>query len=239
MTYAGTQVQQWDPRTGRQLARFDAATLLPPASDGTPPEQRIGIRVYPAENQLAVTIFGDPTIRIVDLTTGRVTGTVTAADHLGVQFDRDGRAFALLRQGSVVELWRRDPPRRDIGPLYSLTDIGGTPWYAGFMPDGRYLIAANNAVRIYEIGTPTPVDSYEFGRPDGSRQTTPYSFISASRDGSTVLYADEDGVGGPLALDPAVWQRGLCEAIGHRGFTDAERATLPVPAPTRPVCPAS
>ncbi|HKR49631.1 MAG TPA: trypsin-like peptidase domain-containing protein [Pseudonocardiaceae bacterium] len=235
VTVSGTQVQQWDTRTGQQLAHFDTR-VLHPGRDGAPATWRPQVGPYPAANQIGVIIPGDPAVRVVDLTTGRTATTVdtTATDLIGIQFDSSGRYLALLRQASIVELWQRDPPRRELGPLHSLSQ----PWYASFLDgNGRYIIAANNSIRIYQIGQQAPVDSYEFGPPDGSRQQSPYSFINVSRDGRTVIYAAENGIGGTLTLDPAAWERDLCRIIGHRQFTPDERASLPVRTLAQQVCP--
>ncbi|MEV6726581.1 hypothetical protein AB0M94_37305 [Streptomyces xanthochromogenes] len=35
---------------------------------------------------------------------------MTTEDVLAIQFDRSGRHFALMRRGSIIELWQRDPP---------------------------------------------------------------------------------------------------------------------------------
>jgi hypothetical protein len=245
VTVSGAQVQQWDARTGRQLAHLDAAALLRAAGDVVSDTQDVEVGPYPAPNQIFVALDGDPdgdpVVRIVDVATGHTTTTLkTATDRISIQFDASGRYFALLRQAGVVELWQRDPLRRELGPLHSLYGITNQPFVAGFLDgNGRYLIAANDAIRIYQIGQQAPVDSYEFGHPDGSNQQSPYSFIDASKDGRTVLYADESGQGGPLALDPAAWERDLCRIIGNRDFTPDERASLPAPIPTQQVCPAT
>jgi hypothetical protein len=113
----------------------------------------------------------------------------------------------------------------ELGPLHGLTGITSTPWYAGFLDGkGHYVIAANDSIRVYQIGKQAPVDSYEFGHPDGTRQQSPYSFIDVSRGTRTVLYEGENGIGGPLTLDPATWERDLCRIIGYRNFTPDERA---------------
>lgn len=114
LTVSGTVVQQWDPRTGQELAHFDAKVLQPKdAPEGRP---RISIGPYPAPNKVDVVTWGDPDVRIVDITTGAVNETVrTTEDVLAVQFDRSGRYFGLMRRGSIVELWRRDPLRRELG----------------------------------------------------------------------------------------------------------------------------
>jgi hypothetical protein len=233
VTVSGTQIQQWDERTGRQLTRFDAEVFHPKSTNGN---VDLWVGAYPAADQVSVVAEGDPVVHIVDLATGRTTATVkTTDDAIGLQFDRSGRYFALLRQGSVIELWRRDPLRKEIGPLQSL---GGKTFYAGFLDgNGRFLLAANNTIRIYQVGERSYRDSYDFGHPADSRLQTSYLFIDVSLDGKTVLYYQDDSkVGGPLSLDPALWKRELCATIGDREFTDDERYSLPVRIPARPVC---
>ncbi|MFB7466109.1 trypsin-like peptidase domain-containing protein [Streptomyces sp. NPDC056224] len=236
LTVSGTVVQQWDSYTGRELARFDAKALQPKdAPEGRP---HISIGPYPAPNKVDVVTWGDPDVRIVDITTGAVTETVrTTEDVLAVQFDRSGRYFGLMRRGSIVELWRRDPLRRELGPLRSTAEDLITPTVTRFIDrDGRFVIAANNAVRIYRVGERAPQDSFEFGEPPGSASNRSYSFMDISKDGSTVIYVDPSGTGGPLRLDPRMWQRDLCKIIGYRQFTDDERASLPARVPAQPLC---
>jgi hypothetical protein len=67
---------------------------------------------------------------------------------------------------------------------------------------GRYAIASNDSVRIYQLGDQAPIESAGFGGPDGSKESSIYSFLNISSDGGTVLYTDKDGIGGPLNLDP-------------------------------------
>ncbi|MFC0432257.1 trypsin-like peptidase domain-containing protein [Kutzneria buriramensis] len=249
VTVSGMQVQQWDARTGRQLARLDLGALLRAAGDvvsdvldGSDP----GVGVYPGANLVWLTYRGDPVVRIVDLATGRTVTTVrTVADAGSLSFDPSGRYFALLRQSSILELWQRDPPLRELGPLHSVSDASRSPAVGGFLDgNGHYLVAANDAIRIYQIGQQAPMDSYEFGHPDGSQQQNPYVFRDFSPDGTTVVYAEGDGIGGagiggPLTLDPAVWERDLCRIIGYRTFTADEQASLPATIPTQKVCPAT
>ncbi|WP_190620739.1 serine protease [Streptomyces venezuelae] len=241
LTVSGTLVQQWDARTGRELAHYDAKALLP--TTGAAPRTSIG--PYPAPDRVTVTVWGDPSVRIVDITTGTVTETVrTTEDVLAVQFDPSGRYFGLMRRGSIVELWRRDPLRKEIGPLRSTAEDSTTPTVTQFLDgDGHFLIGANNAVRTYGIEERALLESYEFGQPPSgdsgplsSASTRPYSFIDISRDAGTVIYADPAGPGGVLPLDPRAWQRDLCKAIGNRTFTAEERRSLPVRIPAQPVC---
>ncbi|MFE9116158.1 trypsin-like peptidase domain-containing protein [Streptomyces sp. NPDC007172] len=237
LTVSGTQVEQWDPHTGSRLAHFDIKTLLPHSGPQGPAEILVG--PCPAPNTVFVITLGDPVIRIVDIITGRTTDTVkTTDDVLAVQFDPSGRYFALMRRGSVVELWRRHPLRRELGPFRSLGEDSADRWTARFLDgDGRYLIAANNTVRTYRVGDRSYQDSYEFGPLPTSDLEHPYWFLDSSKDGKTLIYADPNGLGGTLALDPAAWQRELCRTIGSREFTADERASLPVHVPASQVCP--
>ncbi|MFD8493165.1 hypothetical protein [Amycolatopsis sp. NPDC059657] len=232
LTVSDTQVQSWDSRTGNRIASWDARAVLPPGGEG------VAVGPYRTANQASVIVYGDPVVRIVDLTTGRTETTIeTTPDIIGIQFDSSGRYLGLLRQASVVELWRRDPPRRELGPFHSLTGITSAPWVARFVDgEGQYVIAANNSIRIYRIGEPAPVDTYEFGHPNGSKRENPYNFIDLSSNGKTLLYTDEKGIGGTLSLDPARWVRELCGVIGYRDFTPDERAALPAFVPARQIC---
>lgn len=236
LTVSGTQVQQWDVHTGKLLAQFDTTAFHPKtASDGNP---SVWAGPGPGTNQIAVIVHGDPAIKIVDLTTGRTTASITGTDDaIGIQFDPSGRSFALLRQGSVIELWSIHPLRRELGPFRSIGGIPIPPWWAHFVgTDGLYLIAANDAIRTYRIDKQNYVDSFEFGHPDGTSDQNPYKFYDVSKDGKVVLYANDSGIGGPLVLDPAAWEHALCNIIGHRTFTDEEKSSLPVPVPKTPVC---
>ncbi|MEV4329141.1 trypsin-like peptidase domain-containing protein [Streptomyces sp. NPDC049597] len=237
VTVSGTVVQQWDTRTGRQLARFDAGALLRRIAGKEEPDALIG--GYPAPDRVTVTVQGDPVVRVVDVTTGRVAAEVrTTEDVRAVQFESTGRYFAVMRRGAVVELWRRYPtPRKVLGPLRSVGEDSATPWVAGFLADGRYLIAADSYVRIYRVDGRAATDSYEFG---GRRSAgmEPHAFLDVSKDGRTVIQSSAGGMGGPLTLDATAWQRALCEVIGHRAFTEDEVSSLPVEIPERTVCPA-
>ncbi|MFE9427580.1 trypsin-like peptidase domain-containing protein [Kitasatospora sp. NPDC006697] len=239
ITLSGTLVQQWDVHTGQQLAQFDTSTFHPKTDDDGSLE--ILVSPYPAANQVAVIVYGNPQIRVVDLTTGRTTMTLELTDDIkGVNFDSSARYFAVLRAGGRVEVWRRDPLHRELALLRSITPdtLSSSQFAVGFLDDnGRFEVAANNEVQIYQVGGHTSVGSYDFGRPADSTSASPYSFLSLSADGRTVLYLDDHGFGGPLALDPAQWQRKLCDVIGYREFTPDERAGLPVPVPAQRLCP--
>lgn len=94
------------------------------------------------------------------------------------------------------------------------------------------MIAANNSIRIYQIGQQAPADSYGFGHPDGSREQDSFFFMDVSNGCRTVVFAAADGIGGPLELNPTEWTRELCQIIGHREFTPEE----PTSTPRQQVC---
>ncbi|MFE6847555.1 trypsin-like peptidase domain-containing protein [Streptomyces sp. NPDC057686] len=242
VTLSGTRIQQWDPHTGRQLAQFDTAAFHPRNDSKGKGIPQVVVTAFPAPNQVAVLVLDDPVVRIVDIVTGRTVTTVrTAADAVFIRFDTSGRYFALSRGQSHLELWQREPDRRQISPLRSVSESADTPVAGAFIDgEGTFLMAANGSVQIFDVAHRTLRDSYVFGRPGdngrGVLSRGAFSFMDVSRDGRTVIYADADGKGGPLVLDPDRWQRELCGIIGYREFTAEERGSLPVKPPERQVC---
>ncbi|MFD9421898.1 MULTISPECIES: trypsin-like peptidase domain-containing protein [unclassified Streptomyces] len=237
ITVAGNVVEQWDARTGERLARFDASAVRSRFGGDKGAVMMIG--AYPAPNRITVMVMNRPGIHIVDITTGRTTDTVkTGDDILAAHFDSSGKYFAILRRGSVFELWRRgNPPRKEIGPLRSIAESSSRPYAAGFLEgDGRYLIAANNAVRIYRIGERGYEAFYSFNGPRGSTLDGEHAFMGASTDGRTVIHIGPDGSGGPLYLSPGRWYGELCDIIGHRELTPEELDVLPEEPSTRKPC---
>ncbi|MFD7135692.1 trypsin-like peptidase domain-containing protein [Streptomyces sp. NPDC059894] len=240
VTVSGTRVQQWDARTGRELAHFDIKTVIAGSGSArTPPQTHVA--PYPGDNQVAVLLWGDRTVRVVDLTTGRTKTTVKVpVDAVATQFDPSGHYFAVLRSGGIVELWRRDPLRKELGPLRSVAENSEKPYVAGFIDgEGGFAVAANSSVRIYEVGSRIYRESYDLGRAPSSSILVDgsYVFRDMTPDGKSVIYQNSDNTGGPLRLDPAQWRRELCGVIGDQPFTADEKAGLPVRVPTRPVCP--
>ncbi len=234
LTVSGTVVQQWDPRTGRQTARFDAGALRPDDE----PDAVMTIAPYPARNKVSVLVLGSPGLRIVDLTTGKVTDRVrTEDDTLSVQFSPDGAYFAVLRRDTGLEVRRRgDHPRLVLGPLSTLgEEDAGNRYRAVFLDDGRFLVAADNAVRTYRLDEPGHEDSYVLGAPVGGADE--YLLLDVSGDGRSVVHGAFEEPGTALALDPRVWSRELCRIIGHRAFTADEREGLPAGSESRRLCP--
>ncbi|MFB6945435.1 trypsin-like peptidase domain-containing protein [Streptomyces sp. NPDC060286] len=233
LTVSGTVVQQWDPRTGRQTARFDAGALRP----GDDPDALVTIAPYPDRNQVSVIVRGQRGIRVVDITDGRVTARVpTEGDVLSAEFSSDGRYFAVMRRETGLEVWQRGAPgRKVIGPLSTVGESSTDAYRAVFLDDGRFLIAADNAVRTYRIGERSYGDTYLFA--DSTLRTGDYSFPDVSEDGKTVLHAASDKTASALVLDPELWKRELCRIVADRAFTADERDDLPAEAKTWQLCP--
>lgn len=227
VTVSGTVVQRWDATSGRQLARYDANALHPDWSGGSPGLMVAG---YPEPGRVAITVWGGRGVRVVDLATGRTEATLaTGPDTDTVAFPGGGRYFALLRRGGAVELWRRDPPRRVLGPVGLGDDK--SEFAIGFPTDDTFLLASHGLIHRYRFGDPArEEDVYDLG-PD-------YTFQDASDDGRTVLTIDRQGTAVPLRLNPGVWRDTLCSIIGYRELTAGERAALPVDVPDGPLCPA-
>ncbi|WP_433188109.1 trypsin-like peptidase domain-containing protein [Actinoallomurus sp. CA-150999] len=231
VTVSGTRIQLWDPRDGRRLAEFDATALHPTVAGGVP---QLYVSEYTTGDEVIVLAGGDRVVHVLDLRTGRLRPDMTTGtDTIALVYDPSGRYFALLRHGSVVELWRRHPLRRELGPLPSL---GNDTFVAKFLDaHGHFLLASNEAVRVYRVGARAYQQSYDFGDASDTISATHYQFLDASRNGRTVVYADGDDAGA-LVLDPGAWARQLCRIIGYRDFTPDERAGLPVRVPGGPTC---
>ncbi|GAA2832395.1 hypothetical protein GCM10010452_70780 [Crossiella cryophila] len=90
ITTVDGQVRQWDPRTGGQLAHYDATALVPAPIPGD--ASTVGVGVYPAPNQVTVIVRGHSPVSVVELTTGRVTATVPIGpDVVSAKFDPSGQ----------------------------------------------------------------------------------------------------------------------------------------------------
>ena len=241
VTVSGKEIQLWDSETGRLMDSYDARGL--PGADGE--DIDIAVSGHPAPGHVAIVVEDDPYVHIVDLRDGRQTDRLKVGEGArAVQFDPSGRYFALLRSGRNIELWRRDPLRKELGPLSSIADV--VPRFvARFLDDtGRYLLANNNKVQIYQIGQRAYQESFDLGPygTDSASGLPQYYFVDVSRDGRTVLYTQnyatsEGNRGGVLFLQPDTWADGLCQVIGGREFTPDERRSSPVQIPPGPVCP--
>ncbi|MGI5426120.1 hypothetical protein [Streptomyces sp. CA-179760] len=231
VTRSGTVVQKWDVRTGRRSAQTDLRHVI----TGVSAKSTLGIFGYPKSGHLAVVVWGDPEVHIIDTATWREVKTInTGSDTSAIQFDPSGKYFALNRRGGNVELWQSSPPRKRIGPIFT-GDAKSQPFVPRFLRDGRFLLAARTSVHVYDVGEGKSEDTYTFGVPD--EPSSGYSYLGASADGRTLLFRDE--VETPyrsIRLDADLWSRQLCRVIGYREFTPAERESLGISVPEEPLC---
>ncbi|MEU7560309.1 nSTAND1 domain-containing NTPase [Streptomyces eurythermus] len=236
VTLSGTVLQRWDATTGRPVDAHSLASLL--GSPVDPTRTPLALNTYPKPDRVAVVRLGDPHVRVLELSSGRVSAQYQThhTDLFAVAFDSTGRHFAVLRQGRVIEMWGTDPLRRKIGPLPSIS----FPAVARFLDDsGRYLVASDNKIRVYRVDEERNDLAYDLGPSDDLDISTPqYTFLDASLDGRTLLYyATRDNIVYPLKTDPDVWADALCRTLGGTGLTAGERDAQPVPVPAETVCP--
>lgn len=232
VTLSGTVVQKWDLRTGRRTAQMDLRRLIAGVSD----KSTLTFTTYPKRDRLAVVVWGDSKVQIVDMVTGQAVQTIeTGPDTTAIQFAPTGKYFVLLRRGGNIELWQTSPPRKKMGPIFT-SDPYEQGFVTRFVHDGRFLLASRTSVHFYDIGEGRSKDTYTFGVPDGSKG---YSYIDASSDGRTLLFRNDeqmDTANRTIRLDADLWKRQLCRAIGYREFTTDERESLGAPIPEEPLC---
>ncbi|MET7325157.1 trypsin-like peptidase domain-containing protein [Streptomyces sp. NPDC005549] len=234
VTVSGPVVQTWDRETGRQTARTDLRRLI----SGVSGKSVLTVGNGPEPGHLAVVVWGDPSVHIIDPVTGSELRTIrTGPDTTSIQFAPDGKHFAVLRTGGNVELWRSDPPRRDIGPIFT-SDPESGGFVAQFLRDGRFLLASRTSVHFYDIGEGRAEETHTFGAP-GDGGSTGYSYIDASADGRSLMFRDDESLDTAyrfIRLDAGLWTRQLCRMIGYREFTPSERESLGISLPEGPLC---
>ncbi|MER6841778.1 trypsin-like peptidase domain-containing protein [Streptomyces platensis] len=229
----GTIVQQWDRRTGRRTAQTDLRHLI----TGVSAKSALRVTSYPKPGHLAVVVWGDPRVHIINTATQRELKTIeTGPDTTAIKFDPTGKHFALLRRGTNVELWQSSPPRKKVGPILA-NESKEQGFITQFLRDGNFLLASRDLVRFYDIGEGRPKAAYTFGVPD-SDISTRYSYLDASADGRTVLFRDDELAPEyrTIRLDAALWSRQLCHVTGYREFTTGERESLGTSLPDKPLC---
>lgn len=221
VTLSDSVLQRWNGDTGKEITRLDITRYRPEADKGD-----VNAGRGPRPGTVFVNVVGQPGISVVDLASGRVVETIDTPDTVAVQFDTSGSYMALLRSGSILELWRLDPLKREIGPLPSIVESSNVPYVAGFSgAGGRFLLGTRNTLSVYGIEEGGLVDSYHFGDPSADEGNG--AFMDVTESLNQVIRIDPDRSGGPMSLDPAEWRKHLCEIIGGRDFTEEELATLP------------
>ncbi|WP_215455600.1 trypsin-like peptidase domain-containing protein [Streptomyces sp. ATCC 21386] len=240
VTVAGTLIQRWNGRTGRAVDDHDLEALGSVAAKRNDPDyEGVFVISHPDPDRVTVVVRGDPYVRVVELPGGRQTARYRT-DHddlMGAAFDPSGRYLTLLRRSQVVELWRTDPLRKELGPLPAF----GIPAVMSYVEGtGRFLMATNNRIRIYRVGERDYEVSLDLGAYSESSHDPPaYKFTHASRDGQTLLFyqAGSSQIIRPLSLRPDSWAEALCRVLGDSDLTPEEREGQPVPVPFEPVCP--
>jgi hypothetical protein len=232
ITVSGTVIQRWDTAGGRQLARYDAKALHPSQANGS---WELMVTRYPEPGRVAITVWGKKDVSVVNLANGHTESTMrTGTDTDTVAFTSDGHYFALLRRGGAVELWRREPLRKVMGPVGLGDD--SSQFAVQFPSKNTFLLASHGLIHLYRLGDPAREENvYNLGQT--VPRDNPYAFQAVSGDGRTLLYTDGYGRSAPLRLDPDVWRHALCAVIGHRELTSRERSSVPVEVPKGPICP--
>ncbi|MGD3112711.1 trypsin-like peptidase domain-containing protein [Streptomyces sp. YGL11-2] len=233
VTRSGTVVQRWDRNTADKTAQLDLRQVI----HDLPPHPDIEFAPYPQPDDIAVVVWGDPYVHIIDIAARRETRKIrTGPDTANVQFDRTGEHFALLRRGKNIELWQSNPPSKRIGPLFT-SDKDDQEFTTGFLPSGQFLTAAGTSVRFYDIEAGQAQDAYTFGT-SKNLDSAGYSYVSASADGRTILFRDNE-LSSPyhiIRLNPDDWMHDLCRQIGYREFTSDERASIGTSIPDELLC---
>jgi energy-coupling factor transporter ATP-binding protein EcfA2 len=227
VTVSGSAVQLWGGTTGAELAALDLTEFEPARPDQDPDEEQaatVSAGPGPRPGTVQVTVQDEPGVLVVDIRSGRVLETLALPqDTTAVQFDRSGTYLAVLRSGSILELWERDPLERRIGPLPSLTEDTTVPFFAGFTRDrGVYAVGTGNQLTLYDIEQRAAVDSYSLAATGGRG-----AFVDVSANLSHMIYLSPELTGTVVPLDQAQWQDHLCTALAGRDFTEDETAALP------------
>ncbi|MFG3249987.1 trypsin-like peptidase domain-containing protein [Streptomyces sp. NPDC048187] len=249
VTLSGSRIEHFDARTGSRLTPpIDARTLglsrrNPPAYGSTEGAGDSGFAVNsrPEPGHIQVMIYGDPVLHAVDLRTGKEDKDlrITLGESVERAFlDRGGRYAAAKTPGGMLELWSAEhghDPARLVGPLGPLganrafTGEGFSFSFTG--DDGEFYVANGSSVRFQQLSDPSRFETYDF--------ETDQSFLAATEDGRTLLRArsEESSFGNDgrgrldlLRLDPGLWKRHLCTALG-RDLAEDERRGMPAGLP--------
>ncbi len=251
LTLSGSRIEHWNARTGRRLSKtIDARTLK--LSEKNPPlfgstkgaaDSGFAVNSHPHAGYVQIMIYGDPVLHAVNLRTGKENKALRVRLGPDVErafLDSSGRYAAAKTPGGMLELWSAETghqPTRLVGPLGPLganrtfTGDGFTFNFTG--NDGEFFVANGSSVRFQQLSDPSHFKTYDFA--------TNQSFVAATRDGKTLLRArsEESSLGNDgrgrldlIRLDPALWKRHMCDALG-RDLTQEERRGMPAGLPDR------
>ncbi|MEV4709806.1 trypsin-like peptidase domain-containing protein [Micromonospora sp. NPDC049374] len=225
VTVSDDVVQYWDTQTGDEAARSDLSVLRPAGAGRT----LASVAPTSSPGQIAVTYPDFERTRVVDLAAGEIVAELpTGPQTTSVQFDPAGNYVVLHSHDGTIEVRESGSLDLVLGPF----QVGEDDEYvARFLGAQRILLAANNAVRTYDLGTGTQIESFRFG---GESSGIPHDVSSG---GGRVSYQRSDGPPLVVPLDAGLWQRTLCAVVGHRDLAAGELAHLTGdPTDTRDIC---
>ncbi|MFJ3953668.1 trypsin-like peptidase domain-containing protein [Streptomyces libani] len=255
LTLAGSRIEHWNARTGRRLSKaIDARALKlggknPPRSGTTEAAFGSGFAVNsrPEAGYAQIMIYGDPVLHAINLRTGRENKALRVRLGRDVErafLDNSGRYAAAKTPGGMLELWSAATGQRPsrvvgpLGPLGSNDRFTGDGFIFNFTGNnGEFYVANGSSVRFQQLSDPSHFKTYDFA-------ANQY-FVAATKDGKTLLRTLSGGGFGEsrghgridlIHLDPELWKRHLCDAIG-RDLTQDERRGMPAGLPDR-TCPA-
>lgn len=225
VTVSDNVVQYWDTRTGDEAARFDLSVLGPTGAG----ETLASVAPTSSPGQIAVTYPDFARTRVVDVAAGEIVAELpTGPQTASVQFDPAGNYVVLHRHDGAIEVRESGSLDLILGPF----QVGEDDEYvARFITDKQFLLAANNGIRTYDLGTGTQIESFRFGG------ESPGNTLDVSSGGERVLYERSDVQTLVVPLEADRWQRTLCAVVGHRDVAGGELAYLAGDAAnTRDIC---
>ncbi|MGY0235547.1 nSTAND1 domain-containing NTPase [Longispora urticae] len=214
VTVSHDVVQYWRAQTGAEVARFDLSASRPAGAA----DLLASVAPTASPGRIAVTYPGFAGTRVLDIAAGRIVADLpTGPQTASVQFDPAGKHVVVRHYDGTVEVRRSGSWDLVLGPLQVGRDA---EYVARFPTGGRFLLAADNGVRTYDLGPGTQIGSFRFGGQKPGRT------LDVSGGGERVLHERSDGQTLVVPLRPDQWRRTLCAVIGHRVITAAELAYL-------------
>lgn len=215
VTVSGDVVQLWRAWTGRQVARLDLSKTRPPGAGNALPS----VAPSSSPETVSVTYPGALSTTVINVSSGRSVGNLpTGPLTVSVQADQAGKYLLLYRQDHTVEVRDSRARRTILGPVQAGKD---NQFVARFLGSDRFLLGADNSVRVYDLRSGIQTDSFRFGgqvsQGSVADPTDPLGTVQAvSSDGERVIYQRAEGPPLVIPLDAGQWQRSLCAVAGYR-----------------------
>ncbi|TXL86617.1 trypsin-like peptidase domain-containing protein [Streptomyces sp. IB2014 016-6] len=232
VTTSGSVVESWDARSGQRLSRpIDLRDVRLTKKD----RSVFTVRDHPEPGFVSVTVAGESYMHAVDLRTGKPQKKlrVRLADDLySASFLADPKYVTVLTTAQMAELWSVHPgrpARRVAGPFGPLTDHEWSQEWSLRPTEGAgFFLAYKGSIHFLKADEPGYQDIYEFGEEQ--------AFPAATGDGKAILRDPANlEPHDLLRLDPALWKRHVCKALGRELTADERRGLiLSVPAD---ICP--